>query len=116
MTALAKSQDKIGWRNPTEGQFSKHFYTIQSIHVAFGSAFLNEKDWPQKAIFKVLQINHSQWIYYNFSYHNKRKGYLRRQDMKKMMVNIETLLDMRSDEMSKDPVPPRIQSRKVSTT
>ena len=44
MTALAKSQDKIGWRNLMEGRVSKHFYEIQSIHLAFGSTHLNGED------------------------------------------------------------------------
>ena len=50
-------------------------------------------------ISKVLQITHSKRIYRNFSLHDKRRGYLRRQDMQEMMVKIETLLDTRPDEI-----------------
>ena len=82
MTALAKSQDKIGWRNLMEGCFSKHFYEMQSIHLAFGSTYLNGEDWVKKKISQVLQITHSQWICRNCSLHDKRSGYLRRQNMK----------------------------------
>ena len=99
MTALAKSQDKIGWRNLMESQISKHFYEIQSIHLAFGTTYLNGEDWVKKTISQVLQITHSQWIYRNSSLHAKRRGYLRRQDMKEMMVKIKTLLDTRPDEV-----------------
>ena len=82
-----------------EGHFSKHFYKMQSIHLAFGSTYLNGEDWAKKTISQVLQITHSQWIYRNFSLHDKRRGYLRRQDMKEMMVKIESLLDTRPDEV-----------------
>ena len=83
-----------------EGRVFKHFYKMQSIHLAFGSTYLNGEDWVKKTISQVLQITHSQWIYRNFSLHDKRRGYLRRQDMKEMMVKIETLLDTRPDEVS----------------
>ena len=59
MAALAKSQDKIGWRNLTKGQFSKHFYEMQSIYLAFGSTYLSGEDWAKKTISQVLQITHS---------------------------------------------------------
>ena len=55
-----KSQDKIGWRNLMEGQLSKNFYEVQSIHLAFGSSVLNGEDWMKKAITKILKIAHSQ--------------------------------------------------------
>ena len=75
---------------------------MQSIHLASGSIFLNGENWAKKTISKVLQINHSQWVYRNISFQDKKKGYLRRQDMEKMMVNIETLLNTRPDEIPKD--------------
>ena len=82
-----------------EGQVSKYFYKMQSIHLAFGTIYLNGEDWVKKTISQVLQITHSQWIYRNFSFHNKRRGYLRRQDIKEMMVKIENLLETRPDEV-----------------
>ena len=99
MTALAKSQDKIGWRNLMEGRFSKHFYKMQSIHLDFGSTYLNGEDWVKKTISQVLHITHSQWIYRNFSPHDKRRGYLRRQNMIEMLVKTESLLDTRPDKV-----------------
>ena len=83
-----------------ERLFSKHFYEMQSIHLAFGSTYLNGEDWVKKTISQVFQITHSQWIYRNFLFHDIRRGYLRRQDMKEMMVMIETFLDTRPDGVS----------------
>ena len=99
MTALAKSQDKMGWRNLMEGRSSKHLHKMQSIHLPFGSIFLNGQDWAKKTISKVLQITQPQWMYCNFSLQDKRKGYLRKHDMNTLMVKIKTLLDTRSDEI-----------------
>ncbi len=38
MRELARSQDKIGWRNFMEGRISTHFYSIQNYHLAFGDS------------------------------------------------------------------------------
>ena len=73
MTALWKSQDKIGWGNLMEGWFSKHFYEMQFIQLAFGLTFLDGEDWVKKTTSKVLQITTSQWIYCNISLHDKKK-------------------------------------------
>jgi hypothetical protein len=40
LLSLANSQDRIGWRNFTEGHISIHFYEIQKIHLAMSSSFL----------------------------------------------------------------------------
>jgi hypothetical protein len=39
MPALAESQDKIGWRNFTEGYISSHFYNIQQFHLSMSNNF-----------------------------------------------------------------------------
>jgi hypothetical protein len=88
MTTLTKSQDKLGWRNLT--------------HMAFGSSFFNGKDGVANSITKILQITPAQCVYCNFSINNKQTGYLRRKDMKEVMVEIETLLNTRPDEIPKD--------------
>ena len=46
-----------------------------------------------------MQINHPQLICCNFFFHDKRRGYLKRQDMQEIMIKIETLLDTRPDEV-----------------
>ena len=99
MRALAVSQDKIGWRNFMEGRVSKEFYQMQAQHLASGTSFLNGEDWVKQLISRILHITHSQWIFRNFSLHDKRQGYLTRQETKDMMSKIETLLDTRPDEI-----------------
>jgi hypothetical protein len=72
LKALAESQDKMGWRNFTEGHISIHFYEIQTFHLAMSSSFLNGTVWTKQFITKILQITHSQWIYRNILLHDKR--------------------------------------------
>jgi hypothetical protein len=70
LTALAGSQDHIGWQNFTKGYISTHFYEIQIFHLAMSSSYLNGSDWTKQFITKILQITHSQWIYQNISLHD----------------------------------------------
>ncbi len=74
--ALAVSQDLIGLREFTEGHISTHFYAIQSFHLTMSSSHLNGESWCSQFISKLLQITHSQWIFRNFSLHDKSNGYL----------------------------------------
>ncbi len=76
MRTLAESQDKIGWRNLTEGYISMHFYSIQCFHLLLSSNYLNGADWTRQFINKFLQLTHLQWIYRNISLHNKHQGHL----------------------------------------
>ena len=85
-----------------EGQVFEEFYEVQSMHLAFGSSFLSREDWTKKAITKLLQRTHSQWVYQNFSLHDKQNGHLRRKDTKEIMVKIETLLNTRPNEIPED--------------
>ncbi len=54
MRALAESQDKIGWRNFTEGYISCHFYNIQCFHLSMSSSYLNGTNWTKMFISKIL--------------------------------------------------------------
>ncbi len=60
MHTLAESQDKIGWRNFTEGYISSHFYNIQRFHLSMSNNFLNGSNWTIQFISNLLQITHSQ--------------------------------------------------------
>jgi hypothetical protein len=84
MRALAESQDKIGWRNFTEGCISIHFYNIQHFHLLMSISYLNGLDWTKQFISTILQITHSQWIYQNISLHDKRQGYLRNKRLEEL--------------------------------
>ncbi len=94
LLSLADSQDRIGWRNFTEGHISIHFYEIQKFHLAMSSSFLNGADWTKQFISKILQITHSQWIYRNISLHNKHQGYLHNKRAEHLLKEIESFADL----------------------
>jgi hypothetical protein len=72
LRCLAKSQDKIGWRNFTEGYILNQFYNIQKFHLVMSNCYLNGTDWMKQFISKFLHLMHSQWIYCNISLHDRR--------------------------------------------
>ena len=93
MRALAISQDKIGWRNFMEGCISTHFYFIQHYHLALSGSYLNGSDWTKSLISKLLHITHSQWIYRNFTLHDKLCGYLHNRSLEDIKQTIEELAE-----------------------
>jgi hypothetical protein len=100
--ALATSQDLIGWRDFMEGHVSTHFYAIQTFHLAMSSSYLNEEDWTKQFFSKILQIMHSQWIFWNISLHNKTHGYLHNKKADEIMQQINVLLDLAPEEVPED--------------
>ena len=74
--ALALSQHIIERREFTEGHILSHLYAIQGFHLAMSSSYLNREDWTKQFTSKILQLAHSQWIFRNISFHDKKNGYL----------------------------------------
>jgi len=91
MKALAQSQDKIGYRNFTEGYISIHFYGKQNFHLAISSSFLNSADWATQFISKIRHITHSQWIFCSFSLHDKINCYLHKKKVEEIAIELELL-------------------------
>jgi hypothetical protein len=92
--ALANSQDLIGWRDFTEGHISTHFYVIQMFHLMMSSSYLNWEDWTKQFISKILQLTHSQWIFRNIPFHDKKNGYLRNKTADELLQHINSLSDL----------------------
>ncbi len=97
--ALAISQDIIGWREFTEGHISTHLYAIQSFHLAMSSSYLNGEDWTKQFIPKILQITHSQWIFRNISFHDRKNGYLRNKTADELLQHINSLSEVSPDKL-----------------
>ena len=97
--ALAISQDITGWREFTEGHILTHFYAIQSFHLAMSSSYLNGEDWMKQFISKILQVAHSQWIFRNISFHDKKNGYLRNKTADELLQHINSSLEVSPDEL-----------------
>ena len=56
-------------------------------------------DWMKHFIAKLLQILHSQWLYWNFALHDKTRGYLSLQHRKEVMKEVDCLMDTNLDEI-----------------
>jgi hypothetical protein len=102
MRALATSQDKIGWRNFMEGCISTHFYFIQHYHLALSGSYLNGSDWTKSLISKLLHITHLQWIYRNFTFHDKLCGYLHNKSLEDIKQTIEELAEMPPEDIPEE--------------
>lgn len=100
--ALAASQDLIGWREFTEGHISTHFYAIQSFHLTMSSSYLNGESWTSQFISKLLQITHSQWIFRNFSLHDKSNGYLRHKKADDVLRLIHDLSEVAPEDVPEE--------------
>jgi hypothetical protein len=51
----------------------------------------------KKMIAKLLQVLHSQWLYQNFTSHNKTRSYLRLQCRKDVLKEVDCLMDTNPD-------------------
>ena len=97
MMSLARSQDVIGWRNFMEGRVSREFVDMQNIHLSLGCHRINGEQWVRQFISKILHITHSQWIFRNFTLHDKQKGWLRRRELSDIMAEIDKLRETEVD-------------------
>jgi hypothetical protein len=58
---------------------------------------MTSNDWMKHFIGRLLLISHSQWLYRNFTLHNKLRGYLRLQHQKEVLKEVGRLMDMNPD-------------------
>jgi hypothetical protein len=57
------------------------------------------RDWMKHFIAKLLQVLHSQWLYQNFTLHDKMRGYLCLQCQKEVLKEVDHLMDTNLDEI-----------------
>jgi hypothetical protein len=88
---LARSQDKIGWRNMMEGRVSKLFYGIQCVHLSTSHSRINGDDWMKGLIGRLIHISHAQWLFRNFTLHDTHCGYNRLKDKLAVQLQIAEL-------------------------
>ena len=99
MTCLAKSQDIIGWKNFMEGRISRHFFDVQNEYLTLGNHRMDAEQWTKQLISKILHITHSQWIFRNFTLHDKQRGWLRRKELHEIMEKIDQLRETDVDDV-----------------
>jgi len=63
------------------------------------SGFLNGADWAKQLISKILHITHYQWIFCNFSLHDKRNGYLHKMKVDEIALELESLAGLAPEDV-----------------
>jgi len=63
------------------------------------SSFLNGADWAKQFISKNLHITHSQWIFRNFSLHDKRNSYLHKKKVEEIALELESLAGLAPEDV-----------------
>ena len=96
---LARCQDEIGWREMLEGMISKEFREIQTAHCMVAPCAMNGDDWVKQFTAKLLQISYSQWIYRNFTLHERRRGLLALKAREQVLTDIRNLMDTDPEEV-----------------
>ena len=63
------------------------------------SSYLNGEDWTKQFISKILQITHSQWIFRNISFHDRKNEKLQNKTADKLLQHINTLSEVSPEEL-----------------
>ncbi len=96
------SQDEIGWVEFPHGKVSVAIAEIQETHCKVSDCRMMGDDWMKHFIERLLRISHSQWLYRNFTLHDKMRGYLRLQRRKEVLKEVDRLLDTNPDDIPKE--------------
>jgi hypothetical protein len=60
---------------------------------------MTSNDWIKHFIGRLLLISHSQWLYRNFTLHDKSRGYLRLQSRREVLKEVDRLMDTNPDDI-----------------
>jgi hypothetical protein len=91
--AAAASQNLIGWVEFLHGKVSIQFWTIQDTHCALSSCRTMGEDWMKVFVSHLIQMSHLQWIFCNFTLHDKQRGYPSLLEWVAVLKEVERLLD-----------------------
>ncbi len=90
----AVGQDLIEWTKFLHGKVSVEIVLIQRVHcMSSPSCRLTGSDWMKAFIAHLLQISHSQWIFQNYTLHDKQRGYLRLRLRADILREVHELLE-----------------------
>ena len=82
-----------------EGSISRHFFDMQNKYLTTENHRIDAEQWTKQLISKVLHIINGQWIFRNFTLHDKQKGWLRRKELHDIMVKIDQLRETDIDDI-----------------
>jgi len=101
----AVGQDLIRGTEFLHRKVSVEIAAIQNLHcMSSPSCRITGADWMKTFISHLLQVSHSQWIFRNYTLHDKQRGYLRLRLRAEVLREIHELLETPPSE-----VPPECQ-------
>jgi hypothetical protein len=100
MTA-ATSQDLIGWTEFLLRKISVNIEAIQQLHCSLHPCRITGSDWMKAMSSHLMQILHSQWIFWNFTLHDKQRGYLQLKQHRDLLREVDFLLNTLPDKIPK---------------
>jgi hypothetical protein len=98
----AASQDLIGWMEFLHRKVSKEIGRIQEVHCALSPCRITGTDLMKSLVTHLIHISHSQQILQNFTLHDKQRGYLRLQQCRDLLWEVDSLLDTPPEEVPEE--------------
>ena len=89
-SALARSQDAIGWQRLIEGMVSAEIATLKEQHLQLSGSRMSIDWWMTALIIKLLEITHGQWLYRNVMVHDSTTGTLITKRNEDIQLEIES--------------------------
>ena len=91
MAEVAAGFDIIGWTDVLHGRLPCALHKYQRTYCISVNSRMTGTDWMKAFAEKLLAISHAQWMYRNFSLHNRTTGYLRQSHQAEVLAKIATL-------------------------
>ena len=88
---MATAIDANGWSNFMVGRIPIAIRKMQEAHCALSNCRLPSTSWMVAFVSRVLDISHNQWLYQNFTLHNKFNSYLRLQQQEQIIREVAKL-------------------------
>ena len=99
VSEVAKDIDMIGWTDLFHGRIPLSLTKFQQAHCASINSRMTGTDWAKTFVTKLLNISHGQWMYRNFSLHNKTRGHLRLTHQAEVLSEMATLAASRPEDI-----------------
>ena len=89
-SALACSQDAIGWQGLLERMVSVEIATLQQQHLQVSGSRMSIYGWMTGLIIKLLDITRGQWLYRNVMVHDNTTGTIITKRKEEIQLEIES--------------------------
>lgn len=88
---IAEDIDDIRWRNFVESKVPRSLFKMQGQWSRGVDHSLPPATWAKGFITQLIHLSHSQWLYRNFSLHDRATGYLRRMTRQRLLLKVSEL-------------------------